>query len=434
MGSETRNSRETASHSTRTQQLAAAARTLTATAADHAGAGIALLFVSSPDRESDHELPQLRAAAGFSSADTAKQAAATIALQVQDALAATGISSFAPNPTLGARAAAGVVMHPLACEGRIHGVLAVGSPQPLDAADQATISELVESLALRFDHAHMAEDFVSVEKRVDDTERGTDEKSEEILKLSEALFAQDIELLRSNERLGKIEKLKTDFIDRMSRELRTPLNGIIEAIISVLTNENDALSEGAKQTLRNALDDGTGFLRTLQNILDLWRVKQGELPVERQDVNFRETVDEAIFSVQDAASQKRLIIEHRLDEHFPKIRADLTKINQIVFLLLENAVKFTPSGKIAVRSWMEEERLHCEITDSGIGIAADDRESVFDEFFQVDEGSSARYSGSGLGLALVRDLVILLDGDIQLSSEIGHGTRISFSLPVQIVS
>ena len=430
MGSE---SQHNAAHATRTRQLAAAARAATATAADHAGAGIALLFVCSPELASRGEPPQLRAAAGFGSADAARQAAASIAPQAQEASTAAGISSFAPSALLGERAAAGVVMHPLVCEGRVYGVLAVGSPLPLDATRRAAIGQLVEVLALRLDHAHMAEGFVGVDERVGAAERGTEEKSEEILKLSEALFAQDIELLRSNERLGKIEKLKTDFIERMSRGLRTPLNSIIEAIISVLTNENDALSEGAKQSLRNALDDGTGFLRTLQNILDLWRVKQGELTVEHQDVNFRETVDEAIFSVQDGASQKRLGIEHQLDERFPKIRTDLTKINQIIFLLLENAVKFTPSGKITIRSWIEDERLHCEIADSGIGIAADDREAVFDEFFQVDEGSSARYSGSGLGLALVRDLVILLDGDIQLSSEIGHGTRMTFSLPVQIV-
>jgi len=426
-------SQDNGAPASRARQLAAAARAATANVLDHAGAGIALLFVGSPELTSQNELPPLRAAAGFDSADTAKQIAASITPQVQEALSAAGISSFAPDPKLGERAAAGLVMHPLICEGRVHGVLAVGSPEPLDATRQAAIGQLVETLALRFDHAHMAEGFVSVEERVQTAEQGTEEKSEEILKLSETLFAQDIELLRSNERLGKIEKLKTDFIDRMSRELRTPLNSIIEAIISVLTNENDALSEGAKQSLRNALDDGTGFLRTLQNILDLWRVKQGELPVERQDVNFRETVDEAIFSVQDTASPKRLSIEHQLDEHFPKIRTDLAKINQIVFLLLDNAVKFTPGGKITIRSWIEEERLHCEIADSGIGIAADDRGAVFDEFFQVDEGSSARYSGSGLGLALVRDLVVLLDGDIQLSSEIGHGTTVTFSLPVQIV-
>ena len=111
------------------------------------------------------------------------------------------------------------------------------------------------------------------------TSKRRDEKNDELLKLSEELFAQDIELLRSNEKLGKIEKLKNDFIEKMSRELRTPLNSIIEATITVLSSENEnALGRRHSRRLRNALDEGTAFQRTLQNILDLWRIKQDELP------------------------------------------------------------------------------------------------------------------------------------------------------------
>ena len=183
-------------------------------------------------------------------------------------------------------------------------------------------------------------------------------------------------------------------------------------------------------------DDGDAAVAGKATAKDAGRGKRtlvAILGVDAARSRLAETVDEAIFSVQDAASAKPLSIEQQIQEHLPKLRTDLTKINQIVFLLLENAVKFTPSGKITIRSWIEDERLHCEIADTGIGIAADDRAYVFDEFFQVDEGSSARYSGSGLGLALVRDLIVLLEGDIQLASEIGQGTTVSFSIPVQIV-
>ena len=140
-------------------------------------------------------------------------------------------------------------------------------------------------------------------------ERAEDEKSDEILKLSEALFAQDIELLRNNEKLGKIEKLKNDFIEKMSRELRTPLNAIIEAIITVLANENEQLSEpGQGDAAPGARTTAPRSCARLQNILDLWRIKQGELPVEPQEVNFREVVEEAIFSVQDTLEGKELEI------------------------------------------------------------------------------------------------------------------------------
>ena len=103
-------------------------------------------------------------------------------------------------------------------------------------------------LRLELEAAELRAEVDALRARLAEIDRGAEEKSDEVLKLSEALFAQDIELLRNNERLGQIEKLKNDFIEKMSRELRTPLNGIIEAIIAVLAGENDVLSETAQQT------------------------------------------------------------------------------------------------------------------------------------------------------------------------------------------
>jgi signal transduction histidine kinase len=432
VGADSRASDVSGPHDERTQRLAAAVRESAVRAADEVGGGIALVFATAPTDAEAPAAPRLRAAAGFPSAQAAREAAGRLEPRVLEALEAHGVASFASDPSLGARGAAGLLMFPLAWGERMHGVLAVGLPSPLDAGRQQVLSTLAETLALRFDHADVERRWNELHEESSRGGEARDEKNEEILKLSEALFAQDIELLRTNERLGKVEKLKHDFIERMSRELRTPLNSIIEAIISVLTSEHDALSDAGKRSLRLALDDGTGFLRTLQNILDLWRVKQGELPVEIQDVNFRETVDEAIFSVQDQLSGKPVVIEQQIDERFPKIRTDLTKINQILFLLLENAVKFTPAGKVVIRARVEADRLHCEIRDTGIGIAADDRPYIFDEFFQVDVPASQRYQGAGLGLALVRDLIVLLSGEIAVSSEIGEGSSFSFSLPVQV--
>lgn len=422
-----------ARQSQRTQQLAAAVRAAAASAADAVGGGLALVFAAAPGDRSAESPTKLRAAAGFASAQAAREAAALLLPQVREAIESRAMGSYAADTSLGERSRGGLVVHPLVWDQHVHGALAVAAPRPLDALGKQSVASQAELLALRLDHAHMAETFANVQNRIEEARQGADEKSEEILKLSEALFAQDIELLRSNEKLGKIEKLKNDFIERMSRELQTPLNSIIEAIISVLTSEDEAISEAAKRGLRRALDEGTAFLRTLQNILDLWRVKQGELPVEIQDVNFRETVDEAIFSVQDAVAQKPLTIDQQIDEHFPKIRTDLAKINQIVFLLLDNAVKFTPHGRITIQARVEDDRLHCEIRDTGIGICSDDQRQVFDEFFQVDEPSSQAYRGAGLGLPLVRDLVVLLDGEISLTSEVGSGSTFAFSIPVQVM-
>jgi signal transduction histidine kinase len=410
--------------------LAAVLRAASARAVDLAGGGLALVFTQ-PERAG--AAPALRAAAGFASPEEARIAAVAAEAMVLAALEAGELQAGVPEVSLGARARAGLWVAPLQVEGRALGALVVGHPEPLAAPTAAALASLGETVALRLDHAALCTRLRSVESALDDKRREEEERSDEILKLSEALFAQDIELLRNNEKLGKVEKLKNDFIEKMSRELRTPLNSIIESIITVLAGENENLSEAARGSLRQALDDGTTFLRTLQNILDLWRIKQGELPVDCQEVNFREVVEEAIFSVQDTLGDKQVAIERRITEPLPKIRTDLAKVNQILFLLLDNAAKFTHEGRIEIAVEVRGDRLRCAITDTGIGICADDLQYVFDEFYQVDETRSTRYRGAGLGLTLVRDLLALLDGEIQLSSEVGRGTRVVIEIPVQVI-
>jgi len=408
-------------------------RKLASTAADHAGGGLSLVFAAAPGDDSPENASRLRAAAGFTTPHAARAAAQLILPDVRNAIAGQTKEALSALADLGERAAGGLEIHPLVFGENAHGALVVGLPATLSIEQRTALDDTIDHLSLCLDHANLVEERDRAEKVVSGSSGRREEQSEEILKLSEALFAQDIELLRSNEKIGKIEKLKNDFIEKMSRELRTPLNSIIEGIISVLTGENDALSDGAKQTLRSALDEGSAFLRTLQNILDLWRIKQSELPVEIHDLNFREMVEEAIFSIQDAIGEKPIAVEQHILEPFPKIRTDLTKVNQIVFLLLDNAAKFTPEGRIEIRASVENDELSCEVRDTGIGICPDDQQFIFDEFFQVDVATSQTYSGAGLGLALVRDLITLLDGEVSVTSDVGRGTAVAFKIPVQVV-
>lgn len=409
---------------------AAALRAAASRASELAGGAPALIFAGGPERGAS---PPLRAAAGLASADAARVAAAAASPFVIEIMADREAREVEPEVMLGPGCEAGIWVTPLLVDDRVHGALVVGLGEPLGDTLRGGLGALAESLSVRLDHAVVCDRLARVERELHERRTEYEEKSDEILKLSEALFAQDIELLRSTEELGKVEKLKSDFIEKMSRELRTPLNSIIESIISVLAGENENLSESARGALRSALDDGTTFLRTLQNILDLWRIKQGELPLERQEVNFREVVEEAIFSVQDTIGGKPVSIHKKLQEPLPKIRTDLAKVNQVLFLLLDNAAKFTPEGDIEIAVEVVGDRLRCSITDTGIGICADDLEFVYDEFYQVDETHSTRYRGAGLGLTLVRDLLVLLDGEIQIASEVGRGTRVRFDVPVQVI-
>jgi signal transduction histidine kinase len=393
--------------------------------------GVALLFARSTGDARAGAALSLRAAAGFASSEDARAAAKSVESWARE-VAQSSEPVRSQGQSLGSRTFAAALGAPLAIGDRSWGALLVGAGAALDARSSAAISALAQSAAVCLDHAHLCARVDALEKEIAERPEGSSgDASDEVLKLSEALFAQDIELLRKSEQLGKVEKLKSDFIEKMSRELRTPLNSIIEAIIAVLAGENEQLSDTAKESLRAALDDGTSFQRTLQNILDLWRIKQGELPVQAQDVNFREVIEEAIFSVQDSLGDKPVTFECIVQEHLPKIRTDLAKVNQILFLLLDNAVKFTPSGTIEIDAAVTRGELRCTVRDTGIGVCADDRQFIFDEFFQVEETNSTRYRGAGLGLTLVRELVALLGGKIEVESEVGQGTAMTFSVPVQ---
>jgi len=403
----------------------------TASAAASRCSGIALVFRVRSGFGALDDAPQLRAASGFDIAPAAQQAARIVLPAVTEIIARGSARRLPAVPELGDRAAGDLLVFPLTLGDRVHGALVVGAPKRLDSVALCEIDGYAKNLALRLDHSRLCNEIEAMRKESDQVGEVEAAHNDEILKLSEALFAQDIELLRNNEKLGKIEKLKNDFIEKMSRELRTPLNGIIEAIIAVLTGEDDALSDGAKSLLRSALDNGTAFLRTLQNILDLWRIKQGELPVEITDVNFREVVEEAVFSVQDSIGKKSLRIEQHIPEPLPKIRTDLTKVNQALFLILDNAVKFSQQGQIDIAARVENGRLYCEVRDTGIGVCQDDMRFIFDEFYQVDDSPAG---GAGLGLTLVRDLLVLLEGEITFDSEIGRGTRVIFDIPIQVCS
>jgi signal transduction histidine kinase len=395
-----------------------------------AGGGAALLYTHAVG---DPTTGRLRAAAGFKSADEARQTATAL-----DALVVAAIDSAEPQtsrvegPLSERLIEATCHALPLMTRGRSVGVLLLATSTPLSTEANKAIEALIWATASQIDHPNLTAQYERLSAQSERTLEVADEKADELLKLSEELFAQDIELLRNNEKLGKIEKLKNDFIEKMSRELRTPLNSIIEATITVLSSEAETLSESSQHTLRSALDEGTAFQRTLHNILDLWRIKQDELPIEIQELSVTDVIDETIFSVQDTLGDKPVGIEKDIPAPLPKIRADLGKINQILFLLLDNAAKFTEVGSIKIGARFEAGRLHCWIADTGIGICPDDQKSIWNEFYQVDDRASIRYRGAGLGLTLVHDLLTLLDGDSLLQSEAGVGTRIEFSVPVAI--
>jgi signal transduction histidine kinase len=324
-------------------------------------------------------------------------------------------------PRIWSRAAGGVYGFPLRYGGAVRGVALIGVPGEWPKVRANEVDSVLRQLALVLDHAALG----SAPARGEDP-------GEEMLRLSEQLLAQDVELLRREEQLSATEHLKHDLVEKMSFELRAPLNVMIERVVSVLASDHESLSEAGRSSLREVLDDGHALLRVLQNILDLWRLRQNAVRLEIQDVNLLEVAEEAVFNVRDRI-RPGVVLEKRIQTPLPKVRTDLAKLNQILFHLLENAAKFTQRGEIRFELGVRDCELGCSITDTGIGIAADDQREIFDEFFQVDPSLGAGGRGAGLGLTLARGMIEKLGGSLSYESEIGRGSCFRFTLPVGVV-
>ena len=145
-----------------------------------------------------------------------------------------------------------------------------------------------------------------------------------------------------------------------------------------------------------------------------------------------EVLEEAIFNVRDQV-KPHVSLEKKIAKPLPKIRTDLAKLSQILFHLLDNAAKFTSNGSIKLEVSLDDAQLTCTVSDTGIGVAPSDQSHLFDEFFQVDRSSRRRHQGVGLGLTLTQALIAKLGGTISLESEVGRGSRFTFTIPVTLI-
>jgi signal transduction histidine kinase len=323
----------------------------------------------------------------------------------------------------------GIAVHPLIFRDEVIGALLLAGLRPFTLEDTQLIQLLSDQFAFVIAHAHVLARSEDMAEELSAKEEILESHDDELLKRGEELLNQDVELLEKNEALKKVDKLKRDFLDKMSREMRAPLERIIHHLISVLSNDEEMMSGESAEHLRAALGEGTAFSRTLNNIVDLWRLKEGQVPVDRKPVHFEAVVDEAIHHVQQVAIERKVTIEKELEGMTGPLQADLGKLTQILTEVIGNAVKFTSNGSVTIVAEDTGGELVCKVVDTGIGMAHDDCANAFDEFFQVDESASSGFHGAGLGLCIAKHLVELMGGAIALESEIGQGTTITLGFP-----
>jgi two-component system, sensor histidine kinase ChiS len=241
--------------------------------------------------------------------------------------------------------------------------------------------------------------------------------------LSEKLHSSNIALKRLN-------RLKDDFLTHTSHELRTPLNGIIGMAEALQTERGTGLTEQDRSRLDLIVASGKRLVKLIGNVLDYSRLRHKDIELHRSPVDVNGVARPVLAICRELARGKNITVENRLPADLPPVEADGDRLQQILFNLVGNAIKFTENGSVSLFAERREKMLEISVTDTGSGIPDEDLPRIFDPFEQAVSEESPDRSGTGLGLPITRKLVELHGGKIWATSQMGKGSVFTFTLPV----
>jgi two-component system cell cycle sensor histidine kinase PleC len=281
---------------------------------------------------------------------------------------------------------------------------------------------------------------VTAIKLQDEARRLNEEKLREAVGKLEQSQVQLADLARKYEaekiRAEGANKAKSEFLANMSHELRTPLNAI-NGFSEIMVGEmfGGLGDRRYKEYAQDILSSGQHLLALINDILDMSKIEAGKMNLRFEPLHLQDVVDDAVRLVRNRAESSGLVLESELPA-LPEIEADYRAVKQVLLNLLSNALKFTPhGGRIQVSAELREdalgERVRVYVHDTGIGISKADLARLAQPFEQIESQHSKTQQGTGLGLALTKSLVEMHDGALELASEPGKGTTVSFTLPVR---
>src|SRR5471032_1802691 len=367
---------------------------------------------------------------------------------------------------LGTSAPKSVVMAPIENGGAVNGVLELGFMQPVSTRDieflkliatnmgasveaalyRQRLQDTLEETQLQQEELRMTnEELEEQTAALEESQVNLGNQKAELESINEQLTFQALALDQKNEDLNdaqaeleqraddlqRASQYKSEFLANMSHELRTPLNSSL--ILAKLLSENQGGNLSAEQVkfANTIYSAGNDLLNLINDILDISKVEAGKLELAPEDVSMRRLVESLKRTFEPLAAQKQLkfVVEIAADMQ-QSIFTDSRRLEQILKNLLLNAVKFTDAGTISLALGLDSSnRVRCAVTDSGIGIAPEHQQKIFEAFRQADGTTSRRYGGTGLGLSISRDLATLLGGAIGVSSALGAGSTFELTLP-----
>ncbi|MGF1589831.1 MAG: ATP-binding protein [Pleurocapsa sp.] len=275
--------------------------------------------------------------------------------------------------------------------------------------------------AIRLHHAEQAVELANQRLRV---------TNELLILKNQELEKQQQQIKLQNIQLQKAYKLKSEFLATMSHELRTPMNAIMGFSQLLLRQYPDPLSGQQQSLIERIFNNSKSLLDMINEMLDFSKLEAGKLKPSPQSFDLAKVVDLTIEELRSLAMQKQLCLSAQIELEDSVLLQDLNFVKRILINLLSNAIKFTESGSIVVKAYSINKReIAIAVSDTGVGIAANDRDQIFEAFRQADQSFTRQHSGTGLGLAITQSLVKMMQGRISLESELGVGSTFTIEIP-----